>query len=320
MRADFCRFPALKYFILLILISVLLLSRAVIANALDAPVLEISVSDNIRSAFSSFTLSEVANIEGPKEASRIAGMLRFTTPASNILLRENVIKALKKSSISGVRIELRMPTEVSVEVVGSVGQTGEKSEEKKRNLSDIVKKLSNWKYEVDAVPQGQIPNGVLSGPASIVPGSSSAILKFRDNRGKERTVSVRLTWYQPVQIFKRSMKRGEIIRAEDIGERSIKIVAPNVYASTPEEVIGKSLRKSQAQGEMILLSSVVDKPIIEKGKVITIFINSGGIIIESKGEAQQSGNIGSVISVKNLSSKKTVSGIIRTPERVEVIK
>ena len=316
----FGRFPALKVFKLLVLITVLLLSRAIIAYAADPPVLEISMSKKIRSAFGSFTLSEVANIEGPKEASRIAGMLRFTMPASKILLRENVIKALQKSGISGVRIELRMPSEVSVEVVGSVGLTGEKTEEKRRNLSDIVKKLSNWKFEVDAVPQGQIPNGVLSGPASIVPGSSSAILKFRDNKGKERTVSVRLTWYQPVQIFKRSMKRGELIRAEDIGERTIKIVAPNVYASTPEEVTGKSLRKSQQQGEMIQLSSVVDVPIIEKGKIITIFINSGGIIIESKGEAQQSGHIGNVINVKNLSSKKIVSGIIRTPERVEVIK
>jgi flagella basal body P-ring formation protein FlgA len=292
----------------------------IIAVAADAPVLSITISDSIRSAFGSFTLSEVADIEGPKEATRIAGMLRFSVPASKTLVRENIVKALQKSSISGVRIELRMPSEVSIEVVGSALQTGEKDIEERRNLSDLVKKLSNWKYDVDVVPQGQIPQGVLSAPTSIVPGSASVTLKFRDEKGRERSVSARLTWYQPVQIFKRFMKRGEIIRAEDIGERLVKIVAPNVYAGAPEEVIGKSLRKSQQQGEMILLSLVADMPIIQKGKIITLFVDTGGIIIESKGEAQQSGYVGNVISVKNLTSKKIVSGIIRTPERVEVLK
>ena len=303
---------------LLFFISVVFFLETIAAA--DTEVLSIKVSDNIRTAFNSFTLSEVALIEGPREASRAAGMLRFSVPASKMLSRENVIKTIQKSSISGVRIELRMPSEVSIEVIGSVGETGEKAEEERRSLSDMVKKLSNWKYDVDAVPQGQVPQGVLSSPASIVPGSASAILKFRDNKGKERSLSVRLTWYQPVQIFKRSMKRGEIIRAEDIGERTIKIVAPNVYACMPEEVIGKSLRKSQQQGEMILNSLVADLPIIQKGKIVTIFIETGGIIIESKGEAQQSGFEGNTISVKNLSSKKIVSGVIRTPERVEVLK
>ncbi|MCL1875410.1 MAG: flagellar basal body P-ring formation chaperone FlgA [Synergistaceae bacterium] len=300
-------------------VSVLLLSEITAVSA-DSPVLSIKISDSIRTAFSSFTLSEVADIEGPREPSRIAGMLRFSVPASKILLRENVVNTIQKSSIAGVRIELRMPSEVSIEVIGSVGETGKKTEEERRGLSDIVKKLSNWKYDVDAVPQGQIPQGVLSAPVSIVPGSASAILKFRDNRGQERSLSARLTWYQPVQIFKRSMKRGEIVRAEDIGERSVKIVAPGVYACTPEEVIGKTLRKSQQQGEMILLSLVADMPIIQKGKIITLFIDTGGIIIESKGEAQQSGSEGNTINVKNLSSKKIVSGVIRTSDRVEVLK
>lgn len=320
MRFDFNLFPARRVIPPFFFISFLLLSWIITAEAADSPILSVKISENIRTAFGSFTLSEVAIIEGPREASRIAGMLRFSVPASKILLREDVIKTIQKSSISGVKIELRMPSEVSIEIIGSVGETEENVAEERRGLSDMIKKLSNWKYDVDAVPQGKIPQGALTSPVSIVPGSASAILKFRDNRGKEHSLSVRLTWYQPVQIFKRSMKRGETIRAEDIGERSIKIVAPNVYACTPEEVIGKSLRKSQQQGEMILLSLIADMPIIQKGKIITLFIETGGIIIESKGEAQQSGSEGNTINVKNISSKKIVSGIIRSPERVEVLK
>ena|GEM_PF-649916 len=304
----------LLFFVLILLVS------QISASAADVDVLNIRISDSVSSAFGSFTLSEIADIEGPREASRIAGMLRFSTPASKILLRENVINALRKSSIAGVRIELRMPPEVSIEIIGNARQMGEKSAEEWRYLSEAVKKLSNWKYDVDVVPQGKIPSGVLSGPASIVPGSASTNLKFRDNTGKESSVLVRFTWYQPVQILKRSIKRGEIIRAEDIGERSVKIVTPNVYASTPEEVTGKSTRKALQQGEMILLSLVADVPIIQKGKLITLFVNLDGLMIESKGEAQQSGFEGDVISVKNLASKKIVSGVIRSPERVEVLK
>ncbi|MCL2147494.1 MAG: flagellar basal body P-ring formation chaperone FlgA [Synergistaceae bacterium] len=304
---------------LLFFISVLLTSQVGVCAA-DVDVLNIRIADSISTAFGSFTLSEIADIEGPREASRIAGMLRFSAPDSKILYREKVIDALQKSSISGVRIELRMPSEVPIEVIGNARQTGEQSSEDWRYLREAVKKLSNWKYDVDAVPQGKVPPGQLSGPASIVPGSASTNLKFRDSGGEERSVLVRLTWYQPVQILKRSIKRGEIIRAEDIGERSVKIVTPNVYASSPEEVTGKSIRKSQQQGEMILLSLITDVPIIQKGKIITLFINLNGLTIESKGEALQSGYEGNVISVKNLASKKTVSGVIRSPDRVEVLK
>ena len=287
-----------------------------IAFAADSNVLSIKIPDNIRTAMNFFTLSEVADIEGPKEASRIAGMLRFSVSASNILLRADVISAIQKSSITGVRIELRMPAEVTIEVVGSVGVSAEMG----RSLSEVIKKLSNWKYDVEAVPQGQIPQGVLIGPASIIPGAASATLKFRDDRGRESSLAVRLTWYQPALTLKRSMKRGEIIRAEDIGERSVRIMAANVYASSPEEAIGKSLRKALQQGEMVLLSLLENTPIIHKGKKIILFINSDGIVIESEGEALQDGSIGDTISVRNISGKKIVTGIIRTPERVEVLK
>jgi len=298
---------------LLFFISVLLLSERAALSA--ESVLSIKIPDNVRTAMNSFNLSEIAEIEGPKEASRISGMLRFSVPASKVLLREDVINALQKSGIAGVRIELRMPSEVSIEVVGSVGGV---SAEMGHSLSQAIKKLSNWQYDVEADPQGQIPPGVLTGPASIIPGSASATLKFRDDRGRERSVSVRLTWYQPALILKRSMKRGEIIRAEDIGERSVKIVAQNIYASSPSQAIGKSFRKAQQQGEMVLLSLLEDMPIIQKGKIITLFINSGGIIIETRGEALEDGSIGDTIKVRNLSSKKIVSGIVRTSERVEV--
>ena len=298
---------------LLFFISALLFSMKA-AFAAES-VLSIKIPDNVRTAMNIFTLSEIADIEGPREASRIVGMLRFSIPASKVLLREDVINAIQKSSITGVRIELRMPPEVSVEVVGNVGGV---SAEVGSSLSEMIKDLSNWKYEVEAVPQGQIPPGTLTGPASITPGAASAILKFRDNKGKELSVSVRLTWYQPALVLKRSMKRGEIIRAEDIGERSVKIITPNVYASSAREAIGKSLRRAQQKGEMLLLSLLEVVPIIHKGKIITLFINSEGLMIESKGEALQDGGIGDTISVRNLSSKKIVSGIIRTAERVEV--
>ncbi|MCL1940763.1 MAG: flagellar basal body P-ring formation chaperone FlgA [Synergistaceae bacterium] len=304
-----------------LLFFIFLLLPAAIASAAPAgpDVLSIRIPDEVRSAMNSFTLSEIADIEGPKESSRIAGMLRFSVPASHILLRDDVINAIQKSGITGVRIELRMSQEVSVEVVGSVSQTGGANEDERRNLSDVIKKLSGWKFDVEAVPQGQIPQGALTGPASVKPGAASVNLKFRDNKKVERTLLVRLTWYQPAIILKRAMKRGEIIRAEDIGERSVKIITPNVYASSPDEVVGKSLRNHLQQGEMILLSLLANMPIIHKGKIITIYINSEGIIIESPGEALQDGSLGDRINVRNLSSKKIVSGIIRTPERVEVL-
>lgn len=58
--------------------------------------------------------------------------------------------------------------------------------------------------------------------------------------------------------------------------------------------------------------------VIKKGTKVTIFVAVNGILVETRGEAQQSGSVGDSIRVRNMESKKIVTAIIRDANRVEV--
>lgn len=284
----------------------------VLATAQELPILRISIDDQAPVFQQSFLLSDIAKMDGPRSAVHMAGKIRF--PNNGVLYRTDVVNALKKCGVSDIRIELQMPEEVLL-------RRGQNAKNKNTvNLADLIKRIANWQWDVEVQALGNVPSGRIVGPSSIIPGTASTTLKFRDELGQDKSLPVRLAWYQPVVVLARSLNRGELITPDDVGVRSIRITRPDVYASSVEDVVGKCLRKAQPQGEPILLSLVEFADVIQRGTIVTLYVlMKGGLLVESKGEALQDGRMGESIRVKNLASKKTVIGIVRSPTRVEVV-
>jgi len=155
-------------------------------------------------------------------------------------------------------------------------------------------------------------------PASIVPGTSAATLRFRDASGRERSLAVRLTWTQPALILTRSLRRGDIISEADITVRQIRVSRPGVFASRVSDVVGRSITRNLSQGEALPLNLVIDTPIIERGKSVTILVRSGGLVVKTRGEAMESGALGDTIRVRNITSRTVVTAVVVTDDTVEV--
>jgi len=100
--------------------------------------------------------------------------------------------------------------------------------------------------------------------------------------------------------------------------RQIRVNRPGVFASRPSDVVGRSITRNLSQGEPLPLNLVINTPIIERGKNVTILVRSGGFVVRARGEAMESGALGDTIRVRNVSSRTVVTAVVVTDDTVEV--
>ena len=224
-----------------------------------------------------------------------------------VLTRENILSAVKSSGLEGTRIELKAPAKILVERPMYEGNETESEPEFNNNinLSNLVKSLAAWDGDVEVSSNMPVPPGVLVDPASIVPGTAAATLKFRDykNKGRVKSISVRMTWRQNVLVAARTIPRDRPIRPQDLMRRSIKITRPGVYAVSESEVVNNISRKPIKQGEPIELALLSGPNNIKKGTRVKIIARLGGIIATSEGVLDEDGKPGDLVSVKVPSSQ-----------------
>ncbi|MDR2523730.1 MAG: flagellar basal body P-ring formation chaperone FlgA [Synergistaceae bacterium] len=284
-------------------------------------VLRIQIPAAVRMESEACALSEIASIEGPPELMGRVGALLLSA-RDGVITREQVIAALKVSGAAGVRIELKMPSAVTVVIGGaetvSSGTGRARETPVEQDLKALVKSLAAWDWDVEVSHQGAVPSGRLVSPASLVPGTAAATLRFRDTSGRERSLALRLAWSQPALVLTRSVKKGEVLRHGDFTVRQIRVNKPGVYASAVSEVAGQSLKKNLSQGEPVPLNLITDVTTIERGKRVSIVARDGGLMVKAPGEALESGALGDAIKVRNLSSKAVVTAVVVTADTVEV--
>ena len=269
-----------------------------------------------------FTLGEAARIEGPVQARAALSSLILST-SGGVLTREEVLQAIKSSGLDGISVELRMPVRVRVETPGPEGNgtetPGYTPGPSDTSLSSMVKSLSAWDGEVEVTAVGSIPQGRLVEPAAIVPGTPAATLRFQDDRGRVRSLSVRMAWKQNVLVAARTIQRNVPITARDLMTRSMKITRPGVYAVDPAEAVGHVSRKPIKQGEPIPLEFLTGPSQIKKGRKVTIIARYGGLTATAEGVLLEDGSPGDLVKVRRSDNKKAVvKGYIVDENTVEV--
>lgn len=127
----------------------------------------------------------------------------------------------------------------------------------------------------------------ITGPASVT--RTAGWVRFS-------TDGTKLTRDEVIRVLKESKIAGVKIELRMPSVVKIDSSAPRKTPTTNVEAVGK----------------------IQKGKRVRIVAGLNGIVIEAQGEAMQNGSIGDVIKVRNLSSQKIISCVIRTIDSVEV--
>ncbi len=124
---------------------------------------------------------------------------------------------------------------------------------------------------------------------------------------------------QSVVVAKDFIKRGQIIKAEDIGsEDRILIRLTGNIAQDAGSVIDK-IAKMDIRAGMIIKTGMLDsRKLVKRGNPVSIVVESGVLRVTAAGQAMEDGPEGKFIKVLNLSSRKVVVGKIVADSTVSV--
>lgn len=111
----------------------------------------------------------------------------------------------------------------------------------------------------------------------------------------------------PAVTAVRFLQRGHVVKSHDLAIAEASLGgAPDATFQEVSQVVGKRLVRSVNQGELVLRNHMEAPQMIRKGAVVTLVAERGLLMVTARGVALEGGEMGKVIRVKNLSSKKTV--------------
>lgn len=115
----------------------------------------------------------------------------------------------------------------------------------------------------------------------------------------------------------RSLRRGDVVRPEDVEVRPDKPVRGQ-NLTDPAHVVGKRATRNVAAGTALSAGDVEEVPGVEKGQPVQLVARVGGITATTTGRALERARIGEGVRVENLGSGRVLQGILREPGVVEI--
>lgn len=120
-------------------------------------------------------------------------------------------------------------------------------------------------------------------------------------------------------VAARPLKAGDAITAADVRvEQKNGFPFGNVAAGSLEQVVGKRVQRSIAEGAPVAPSLLEDVPAVERGEIVEVEVKSGAAHLSFTGKAETDGKIGERIQVRNTESGRTFSAEVIAKGRVLV--
>jgi flagella basal body P-ring formation protein FlgA len=122
-----------------------------------------------------------------------------------------------------------------------------------------------------------------------------------------------------VPVVNRALRAGDIISAADIDWAEIPsgLVQADFLLSA-EDVIGKTPRRSVAQGKPLRDTELIQPRMVSRGDTVTILYESGPVSLTALGKALEDGARGERIRITNISSNRTITGLVSDTKLVRV--
>lgn len=168
------------------------------------------------------------------------------------------------------------------------------------------------------VPQGpidlkvRIPNGVIPSPTTLWVDVLSAGV-----RKTQGWVRVELHRSRPVVALARDLRRGDALTPEDLEVRAGEGSAGALV--DPAEAVGKLLVRNLQAGAALTARDLQTPTLVDRGAMVHLVARVGGVTASTLGKALEKGGLGERVQVENLSSGRTVTGVVRDGGVVDVI-
>ncbi len=120
--------------------------------------------------------------------------------------------------------------------------------------------------------------------------------------------------------LKKSLEKNDIIELDDLETVLVEKKHQTSFFSTKQELVGRKLKTNLKMGQKLHPRHLFQSFDINNGDVILIVSNLGNVSVTVSGEAQDSGNLGDLIKVKNLKSGKIIKGYIKKDKKIKIFR
>jgi len=111
-------------------------------------------------------------------------------------------------------------------------------------------------------------------------------------------------------VLTRSVERNDVLKASDvITERRPKAEVGSDPAIR-SQAVGMQMRKQLRSGQALRTVDLAKPDLVQRDDNVTLIYETAGLYLTVRGKAVESGTEGDTVSVLNLQSKRTVSGIV----------
>lgn len=111
-------------------------------------------------------------------------------------------------------------------------------------------------------------------------------------------------------ILTRNVERGDMLKSSDvIVERRPKLEIGG-DAAVRQSVLGMQMRHAMRAGQGLRVADLAKPDLVQKDQGVTLVFQTAGLYLTTRGKAIDNGTEGDVVSVLNLQSKRTVTGVV----------
>lgn len=151
-------------------------------------------------------------------------------------------------------------------------------------------------------------------------GRFDALVMIDQGSGSDR-VRLRGEIIETVQTatLTRQLGRGEVVGRDDVVvDRLPRRLVGGLRAVDPAQIIGLAARRQLRAGQPVSTGDFARPQVVARGDTVTIVYETANLVVTSRGQAQDAGAVGDLVSVVNPQSKRTLHATVAGPGKVVV--
>jgi flagella basal body P-ring formation protein FlgA len=111
-------------------------------------------------------------------------------------------------------------------------------------------------------------------------------------------------------VLARDVERNEVIKASDVVVERRPRAEVGADPATRDRAVGMQARKALRAGQALRIADLARPDLVTRDQNVTLVYEATGLYLTIRGKALEGGTEGDVVSVLNLQSKRTVSGVV----------
>jgi flagella basal body P-ring formation protein FlgA len=120
-------------------------------------------------------------------------------------------------------------------------------------------------------------------------------------------------------VVTRPLARGDLVKRSDVSiERRPRSEFSAEPPASATDIIGLAARSSLRAGQGLRASDLMKPEMVKKNEMVLLHYEVPGIVLTMRGQALESGTEGDQVNVLNISSKRTIQGVVTGPGRVTI--